>query len=132
MDMLQLTHVYLLQTGSFYSYKDLPGILECYIANTCSSIAGVQNYLAQKTQNSSSSFFPSCKILYYSITLSCTIHLVKKSECLLLPADLVWKAQVCYCVPSLTNRPQDIHPSFWNQRVSATLLGDRLYEGRIA
>ena len=34
--------------------------------------------------------------------------------------------------PTMADRPQDIYPSFWNHRVSVTLLGGMLYKGRIA
>ena len=56
---------------------------------------------------------------------------VKKSKCPFLPADRMWKAQVCYHVPCSPDGPQDIHRCLWNQTVSVTMSGGMLYEGRI-
>ena len=42
MDVLQLTHIYIPQTGSFCSYKDLPGILECSIAGVLTELKTTQ------------------------------------------------------------------------------------------
>ena len=56
---------------------------------------------------------------------------VNKSEYPLLPADCMWRAQVCYRAPSSADRPQDIHRSLWNWRLSVTSLGGILYERRL-
>ena len=54
LDILQITHMYLPQTGSFCLYKDQGYSIR--IVNTCISIAGIQNCLTSKMQNSPFSF----------------------------------------------------------------------------